>query len=160
MLGCGGVVAVLLFSASGNVYMTASAGTQSGQVNQRREVEEFVEQFGKELRNVRLDVPGVTDRLRTVYSEYVSLELLASWIREPFQAPGQVASSPWPDRIEIEAVSNPTGQTYEVTGRVIELTSWELTHGGVANQIPIRITVQRRDGRLRITQYRRLATSG
>jgi hypothetical protein len=160
MPGCSGVVAVLLLFAGGNVYMTASAGTQSGQANEQRELKEFVERFGKELRNVRLDVSGVTDRLRTVYSEYVSPELLASWIRDPFQAPGQIASSPWPDRIEIETVSNPTGQTYEVTGRVIELTSWELTHGGVANQLPIRMTVERRDGRLRITQYRRLAKSG
>lgn len=149
-----GMLALSLFFAS--VSVTSSVGRQSARTDEYSELKGFVERFGKELRNVRLDVSGVTDRLRTAYSQYVSPELLASWIRDPSQAPGQVASSPWPDRIEIESVSNPTSQTYEVTGRIIELTSWELTHGGVANQTPIRITVERREGQFRITQCRRI----
>lgn len=153
MPSCAGVLVLSLFFAS--VSDIASARRQSALTEENSELKGFVERFGKELRHVRLDISDVTDRLRMVYSEYVSPELLASWIRDPSQAPGQVASSPWPDRIEIDSVSQSPSQTYEVTGRIIELTSWELTHGGVANEIPIRITVERRQGQFRIIQYRR-----
>ena len=139
-----------------DVEMLPAGPQQATPPDERSEVKSFVERFGKELRRVRLDYPEVTERLPTFYSDYVSEDLLGAWMRDPSQAPGQIASSPWPERIEVESVTVLTGGTYEVTGRIIEITSWELTHGGAAREIPIRLTVERRDKRWQVTQYKRL----
>ena len=107
------------------------------------------------MKKVRLDLPDLQDRLQTVYSEYVSDDLLSAWMQDLLQAPGQTTSSPWPERIEIESVDVADG-IFEVAGRIVEITSWELTHGGAANEIRIRMTAERREGRWLMTEFRHL----
>jgi len=78
---------------------------------------------------------------------------LQAWIIDPSQTPGRVVSSPWPERIEIKAVSQLSRNTYLVCGEIIEVTSSELVCGGAANRIPIRVTVQQVDGEWSITEF-------
>ena len=117
------------------------------------EVTQLVEEFGQKLQTVSLLSPNVQNELSGAYSEYVSEELLQAWIIDPSQAPGRFVSSPWPESIEIKAVTQLSQNTYLVSGEIIEVTSSELVSGGAASRIPIRVTVQQVDGEWSITEF-------
>ncbi|MDD2495444.1 MAG: hypothetical protein PHE29_09645, partial [Tissierellia bacterium] len=62
---------------------------------------------------------------------------------DPRSAPGRVSSSPWPERIEITDFEKLSNEEYNVTGRIVELTSQEVTHGGIAAVRPIKLSVKK-----------------
>jgi hypothetical protein len=66
---------------------------------------------------------------------------------------GRVTSSPWPDHIEITAVTGDATGGFMVTGFIIEVTSVEVVNGGVFDQIPVRMTVQKIQSHWLITAY-------
>ena len=68
------------------------------------------------------------------------------------RAPGRVTSSPWPDRIEITSIVREADK-YVVVGFVVEVTSIEVVNGGVAAKIPVRVVLEKREGRWFITEY-------
>jgi len=69
--------------------------------------------------------------------------LLQEWQEDPASAPGRLTSSPWPDRIEIADFENSSGDEYQVTGEIIEVTSAEKADGGAAAKRPIVLVVKR-----------------
>lgn len=112
-----------------------------------------VESFGKRLQNVFLQSPNVDQTIREQYAEWVAPELLEIWTKDTSRAPGRVVSSPWPDRIEILSIAQEGATRYVVTGFVVEVTSVELVNGGAAAKVPVRIVVEKREGRWIITDY-------
>ena len=64
-----------------------------------------------------------------------------------------MVSSPWPERIEIGAVTEQSSTGYLVTGDIIEITSTELANGGAADRIPVRIMVEKVQGTWLISGY-------
>jgi hypothetical protein len=114
------------------------------------DITQTVEGFGKKLQAVSLQSPNVSEEMTREYSQYVSPDLLGSWVSDPAHAPGRTVSSPWPDRIEISSVSQTSNGLYVVQGEIVEITSVELVSGGAANTIPVRITVQWNGGRWQI----------
>ena len=116
------------------------------------EIRQLIEGFGKRLQTVSLLAPDAAEEIRKQYSEYAAPELLQIWMEDPLKAPGRLTSSPWPDRIEIEAMTKESGG-YAVTGYVIEITSVEAANGGEAVRAPVRIFVERIQNRWWITGY-------
>jgi hypothetical protein len=142
-----------LFFQLGVILLLSACTSRSTPASTPPEVTQLVEEFGQKLQAVSLLSPNVRDELSGAYSEYVSPELLEVWLSDPSQAPGRIVSSPWPDRIEITAVSQISQNEYLVSGEIIEVTSSELVDGGAANRIPVRATVQRLNGEWRITEF-------
>ena len=115
--------------------------------NEEGAVRYVVNSFGKRLQSVSLQSPNAAQAIREQYAEFVSPELLEAWAKDVSKAPGRVVSSPWPDRIEITGLVKEGADRYAATGFVVEITSVELADGGAAVKIPVRIVVERREGR-------------
>ena len=121
--------------------------------NEEGEIKELVENFGKRLQVVSLQSPDAAQELQEQYSEFVSPALLEIWLKDVSNAPGRMVSSPWPDRIEITALSSEGSETYETTGFIVEVTSTEVGTDEAAAKIPVRMVVQRSEGAWLITEY-------
>ena len=102
-------------------------------------VENLVKNFGDSLKMVSLLAPEdlVKDSLKESYGEFVSPTLIEKWQSDPANAPGRVTSSPWPERIDILSVNKLSESEYVVYGSIIEMTSVEMTQGGIAAKRPI-----------------------
>ena len=135
------------------VLVSCTVSTNTSAVSEESEVRSVVEDFGRRIQAVPLQSPHVLEEMRERYTELVSPELLQKWVGDISQAPGRIVSSPWPDRIEITSVVEETSDKYLVTGYVAEVTSVEVVSGGAANKIPVRITVEKAEGRWMITEY-------
>lgn len=100
------------------------------------EVTSLVTNFGLLEKHVSLsaDAETVRNDIKLKYTAYATDALLKQWIDDPVRAPGRLTSSPWPDHIEIDAVS-PQGTGYIVTGHVIMMTS-----SGAAD--PVQVVMQ------------------
>lgn len=121
--------------------------------DEERTVRYVVESFGKRFQNVSLQSPNATQMLQEQYAEWVSSDLLGIWMNDPSKAPGRIVSGPWPDRIEISTLTQESPDRYVITGFIVEVTSMEVVSGGAAAKIPVRIVVQKDQGRWLITEY-------
>jgi hypothetical protein len=119
----------------------------------RSEVTTVVEEFGRRLHLVSLQSPAAEEDIRAQYSQFVSPALLDEWVLALPAAPGRMVSSPWPDSIEVTAIEEVTPGRFSVSGNILEMTSWEVTHGGIAGQIPVTMTVEGVEGLCLITRY-------
>lgn len=118
------------------------------------DIRALVQIFGSRLQNVALLAPDAAQQIEDQYSEFVTPELLAGWIADPATAPGRVTSSPWPDRIEVDAIHFISPGLYHLTVRVIEITSTEVDTDKAAVEYEVSITVSMQDGRRQISDYR------
>lgn len=112
-----------------------------------------VEEFGRRLKNVSLTAPPdiVAAGMREQYGDLVLPELLERWQRDLSAAPGRVVSSPWPDRIEILAVTRTSEDAFEVKGEIIEMTSMDVVEGGFSAKQAITLVVTRSGDRWQIS---------
>ena len=132
---------------------TAPAQTTASNTDEEAEIRDLVENFGKGLQTVSLLSTDAAQEMQKQYSDFVSPALLETWMKDVTKAPGRTVSSPWPDRIDITTLSKEGSDRYVITGFVIEVTSVEMVNGGAAAKIPVRIVVQRGQGRWLITEY-------
>jgi len=122
-------------------------------VSEEADVRGLVEDFGKTLQTVSLLSPDAEKQIEKRYAEFVSPVLLERWISDVSKAPGRTVSSPWPDRIEITTLTKEGSDSYVMTGFIVEITSVEVANGGAAAKIPVRIVVQKIQGRWLIAEY-------
>ncbi len=110
--------------------------------------------FGKVLKMVPLasEPEAVRAAMRLHYKPYLTRELLSEWQQDPERAPGRRTSSPWPDGIEPQTVSQENG-SFVIRGDVLEITSEELVNGGAANRYPVVATLVEQDGRWVISAF-------
>lgn len=106
-----------------------------------------VETFGERLKNVSLLAPDsiVATEVRANYGGLVTEHLLDGWLFRLDTAPGREVSSPWPERIQVDTVLNAGAGTCLVEGKIVYLTSMEVTHGGAAALRPVTMQVQQQD---------------
>ena len=120
---------------------TAVAGNYTNEVKNIREI---VEHFGRVLKNVSLLASDaeIIKSMETNYAEYITPDLLANWEGNPsVRAAGRLTSSPWPDRIEISGIKKNAGNSYAVSGTLIEVTSLEVQSGSIASTRSVEIKV-------------------
>lgn len=134
-------------------------GKQLQEDNQQEEpsreeekVRALVERFGQTLKQVPLLASDeiIKESIERNYREFLSPSLRSEWFSDPQSALGRTVSSPWPDRIEISDIEKTSDNTYEVKGKVIEITSVEQENGGSAAERPITLIIQRMDDLYRI----------
>jgi hypothetical protein len=151
------ILALTLLTTVSLVACTLPPGTPTqtsvSNSGEEAEIRDLVDNFGRRLQNVSLQAPDGAQEIQQQYAEFVSPTLLEMWMNNVSKAPGRLVSSPWPDRIEITSLSKQAANRYEITGFVVELTSTEVVSGGAAARIPVRIVVQRGQGRWLITEY-------
>ncbi|HHT01186.1 MAG TPA: hypothetical protein GXZ96_00625 [Firmicutes bacterium] len=135
------------------ISLCGCAGGPTANEDNAAAVQNLVTAFGEELKEVSLLAPEevLVESIQNNYANYVSEELLAQWLASPSAAPGRVVSSPWPDRIEIENVTELSPQSYQVTGAVIEITSVEQGTEDAAARRPIEVKIEKIDDQWRIT---------
>jgi hypothetical protein len=124
-------------------------------INDNSSVRLVVNQFGSTLQKVSLAAPDAKDLIGAAYSPYVSADLLAQWKANPPFAPGRGVSSPWPDRIQVDSMTEQPDGSYVVKGTVIEVTSNEVAHGGVAAQYPVTMALKKTGDQWLITTFDR-----
>ncbi len=129
------------------------AQTTASSAPEEARVRDLVENFGKRLQNVSLLAPDAAQEMQAQYAEFVSPALLEVWMSDVSKAPGRLVSSPWPDRIEITSLTKEGPDRYVITGFVVEVTSMEVANGGAAARIPVRVVLQKDQGRWLITEY-------
>jgi len=115
-------------------------------------VRAVVAQFGAHMQKVSLFAPDAPAQIADEYAPYASSSLIQKWQANRSFAPGRGLSSPWPDRIDISAVTK-KGSAYLVQGIVDEVTSQEVAHGGIAAEFPVTITLTKYQGQWLITGY-------
>lgn len=159
---------ILIGILAGAVVLIAICITQIAPIQRRifREntdaVERVVLEFGEKMKNVSLQSPKeiVEKDLKENYSGLVTDELLAQWLSDFSQAPGKITSSPYPKRIKIQEIRRINlWRKYEVSGKVIEITSIQEVHGGMANEYNIDMIVEKRNGKWLIAEYKNLNLS-
>jgi len=117
-------------------------------------VRQTVEDFGTRLRQVSLLAPeeALREEITRSYQPFVTPSLLQRWLEDPAGAPGRLASSPWPARIEIVSVEPAEEGACLVVGEVVEVTSADTVGGTDAPRETVRLTLVEED-RWRIAEY-------
>lgn len=139
--------ALVVFGALGvSYFMSHPNGVFDGE--HEGDVRTVVAGFGNALSAVSLFAPDAAAQIRTAYSPYVTPELLAEWEADPARAPGRDTSSPWPDHIAVDTVTQVDATTYQAVGRIVLAAS-----SGTTGSIPVTLTVVRKDGAYRIATF-------
>jgi hypothetical protein len=117
-------------------------------------VQEVVKDFGNRLKNISLlaSQDTMAQSLRENYQGLVAPQLLSVWLKNPMEAPGRLVSSPWPDHIEIISSAPISANSYQITGKVIEMTSGDAIAGSFAAKRPVTIVVQKINNHWLISQ--------
>lgn len=137
------------------------AAAETGRACADPAAREAAERFARALKHVSVLAPDsvLRGQIEEVYGPLVEPPLLDSWIAAPDAAPGRAVSSPWPDRIEVTAVTPVRPGECLVTGDVIHVTSAEAGEGGAAARLPVAMTV-RRNGGWRVAAYGERTAAG
>lgn len=151
--GCSFLIIVCVFCLQGCATFSGpvpgNGGQTTNEISERQAITSVVEMFGQKLQNVSPLAPSesVNQSLDENYGSLVSPALLAQWKGDPGNAPGRLASSPWPDRIEISSLEKMPDGSYKVQGQIIEITSQEQISEGYAAKRPIVIGLRQFGGK-------------
>lgn len=115
-----------------------------------------VAKFGRAEQSTELNAPDAAAQIKKNYGPYVTSALLSQWENDPQSAPGRVVSSPWPDHIAVQSVTQTTNG-YEVHGTLYLLSSTNLTQGGYAFADPVIIDLVKQGGKWLIESYQDLS---
>lgn len=103
------------------VAVTTSSDEQS--------IRTLITTFGSKMKNVNRKAVKQADLKKQITDNYkglISDALYSSWETDPSLAPGRPASSPWPDRIEIDSMAQTkpvVSEEYEIQANLVWLTS-------------------------------------
>ena len=115
------------------------------------EVRALVELFGSRLQNVSVQGPNARHLIALQYAGLVAPSLLQRWTAKPLQAPGRYLSSPWPDHVQLVALTYHGATACSVSANVVMMTSAEIAGGGAAALVPVRLQLRRLADRWLIT---------
>ena len=112
---------------------------------------QVVEELGRRMKGVSTLAPpeSAAKAIGEAYAGLVDPDLLARWEANPATAPGRQVSSPWPERIEVERVTDRSENTAVVRGRIVEVSS-----SGQAGRVPVLVTLERQAGSWLVTDFR------
>lgn len=156
LLLLGGWLAYLSFAPiSPSTLGSNSSATTSNSTSTPEEnaVSAVVTNFGLAEQKVSLLAPDATTTIAADYGPYVTPALLSQWEADPQSAPGRITSSPWPDHITVDSISE-TSQGYDVHGTLVLLASPNLANGGNAGTDPVLIDLVKQNGTWLISSYK------
>ena len=148
---------VFAAAAAGIAYMRQQQKAQD--IADNSAVQTAVMQFGTVMQKVSLSAPDALQEIASNYAPYASSSVIKIWQANRAFAPGRGLSSPWPSSISITGTSKNSDGTYAVEGQVIEITSNEVAHGGIAAEFPVTLTLAKYRGTWLIASYQAGPTS-
>jgi hypothetical protein len=83
-----------------------------------------------------------TEALDEHFRGYISAGLLQYWKTNPSEAVGRLASSPWPERIEIQRIERQAATRYAVSGEIVMFASANMAGGGEFRREKIELRVE------------------
>lgn len=109
------------------------------------EVRDKVQQVGAQMRRVSLLAPDtiVAREMSDAYGALVTPELLATWRKDPAQAPGRQVSNPWPARVEIKSVES-RGSECRVTADIVYVATSDTL--SAVERRPVTFTLRAQQG--------------
>jgi hypothetical protein len=115
----------------------------------KKAVTALVEGFGQKLKDVSLlaSAEQLKKSMTENYGTYVTADLLEKFLKDPLNAPGRLASKPWPDRIEVATAEKTSDGVYKVEGTVIEVTAAGQATSSASNKRSITLEVKKIDGK-------------
>lgn len=119
-------IAVLFLAAAvaaGAYFFQKSTDQENAKAADEAAVRSLMESFGQRLKNVSLLSMTASDDIEQNYKGFASGDLINRWKTEPFSAPGRETSSPWPDSIVVQEIHQQNQNAYEVSGKIINMTS-------------------------------------
>ena len=86
---------------------------------------QVVGEFGARLKDVGLTAPkqNILWAVDSNMKRLITDRLYQAFVQDTSKVPGRTVSSPWPERIEIDAVQKLDDTSYTVNGRILEMTS-------------------------------------
>ncbi|MDD5109667.1 MAG: hypothetical protein PHI63_00440 [Patescibacteria group bacterium] len=132
---------VIVAAAGAGLYFFRTPKSMDNPRADEATVRTLVTNFGRTLKNVSLQSPTAAQDIGQYYQEYLAPSLLEEWKSDPSKALGRLTSSPWPDRIEIGSVQQFGSGAYEVSGKIIEVTSQEEAQGKIVATRALQLTV-------------------
>jgi hypothetical protein len=117
------VSAVALLALAAGTYFWQQASLKHKTEAEMTAVQSVVEGFGRVLKNVSLLSPNAAQEMEENYKEFLDPVLLSQWKADPSRAVGRMTSSPWPDSIEIASIKQFGSGAYDVSGKIIDMTS-------------------------------------
>jgi len=140
---------LLSISIGGAILFAASQYVKAPAPDESEAVRDSVIEFGTKLKMVSLLATDehVAAAMDAQYAEYVSPELLTYWKSGGSSRLGRLTSSPSPDRIEVTEVTRQLDNTYTVEGTIIETTSADDPLYSVAATQPVRLVLEKIDGK-------------
>ncbi len=130
------LIVILIVALGIGAYFWHQLNAKENRQNDEAAVKTVVINFGQTLKNVSLLSPTAAQDIETNYKDYVAPELIAQWKADPSKALGRLTSSPWPDSIEIADIRQFGSGAYDVSGKIIDMTS-----AGMAGSRAIQIGV-------------------
>ena len=134
------IIFLLIVAAGAGAYFLRQSDNEA-------DIRVLVDNFGAKLKNVSLLSPTAPQDIEQNYKEFISSDLLEQWKSDPSIALGRQTSSPWPDSIEIAGVRKIDVGSFDVYGKIIDMTS-----SGIADSRAIQLVVAKIDNRWFITQ--------
>ncbi|MBI2610110.1 hypothetical protein HYW53_02950 [Candidatus Giovannonibacteria bacterium] len=138
-------VLLILLAAGSSVYIWLKQPREIKSDTSEAEIRALVSNFGGALKKVTRLAPReiYVKSIQENYSDFITPELMKKWEEDPASALGRQTSSPWPERIEISEIKKISDTSYEVKGEIIEVTSMEVTSGGIAAKRSAEFTVDK-----------------
>ncbi len=120
--------------------------SQSLTTEEKQEITNLVEGFGKKLVSVDKVMPDkdVAKSIKENYSPFLADNLILEWTFDPSKALGRVVSSPWPDRIQILSMEKLDAYTVKVKGYVVLVASGGVNTLEVTEKVPV-VLILRKD---------------
>jgi len=142
-----GIVLLLVISVGGYFLYRPSTTTQPNQADINA-IYQVVGEFGARLKDVGLSAPkqDIITAVDFNLKRLITNRLYQEFVQDTSKVPGRTVSSPWPERIEIDSVQKLDGTSYTVNGKIIGMTSVEMTQGGNAGRTLITLTLKKVNG--------------
>lgn len=136
------------------IFSCAAIGCSSSNIvntdqENNSEVTALVEEFGQKLQLVSLvaSANDLENSIQENYSSDVTPGMLQQFLNDPADAPGRVAASFWPDRIDITSSEKTSDGAYQVKGNIIEVTSKGQAVTDTTIERPITLEVDNTNGK-------------
>ncbi len=125
MLALVGVATYMLWPRESTAPVSQIPTEEIDDINDEEAIRILVTDFGHQLQKVSLlDGVGVASAMSQSYGPYITPALLLEWQTDPRKALGRRTSSPWPEEIVINSITQTGGGfSYEVVGHIIEVTN-------------------------------------
>jgi hypothetical protein len=142
------VIVLFLIISVGEYFLFKPSTTTPPNAADINVIYQVVGEFGARLKDVNVTVPKqeIITAVDFNLKRLITDGLYQEFVQDTSKVPGRTVSSPWPERVEIVSVQKEDDTSYTVNGKIIGMTSVEMTQGGNAGETSITFTLKKVKG--------------